>query len=65
MAVIERAHTIRSQTGSKVVNVQMEQAIGEGYLVGGADYRITNNARVVFNPDGTVRTAFPFLFPFS
>lgn len=57
---IERANTIRAQTGANVVNTKMENMIGEGYPRGGGTLTQTDNIRVVYR-NGHPYTAFPVI----
>jgi hypothetical protein len=62
-AAIQRAETIRAQLGSHLPTLEfsMDRSIGEGFLIGGHEYRISERVRVVFNADGSIRTAYPAL----
>jgi hypothetical protein len=64
LEAIQRAQTIRAQTGDDVLDVQMDRIIGEGYPRNALSYDDlirTSNVRVVFNTDGTVKTAYPLI----
>lgn len=57
---IQRAQTINRNSGGGrgAVNTSFSSTIGEGYTRQG-HYITTNNARVIFNDQGQVITAFP------
>ncbi|RZK32259.1 MAG: RHS repeat-associated core domain-containing protein, partial [Hymenobacter sp.] len=57
---IERANTIRAQTGANVVNTRMESVIGEGYPRGGGPLTQTDKVRVVYR-NGLPYTTFPVI----
>jgi hypothetical protein len=65
---IEQAKILRSQTGNRKnsISFDMGRDIGEGYIRSADsldDIMRTTNVKIVFNKNGTIKTAYPLLSP--